>query len=179
MKRIPVAALIPLLLFLLLAIGFAVAFTREDTERLPSVYIDLPAPALDLPPLEGYRAPNNELLAAPGLKLVNFWASWCPPCRAEHANLLALSKAGWVIHSVNKSDRAEAAQAFLDELGNPFTTIGFDPKGRAGIDWGVYGLPATFLIDGQGHVRFRYPGPVTQRIWEREFAPRVKALTQP
>lgn len=170
------ARLAPLLLFAVLAAAFLVGLNRDDARELPSVFLDKPAPALPTAPLAGFPAPTDGALTAPGLKLVNFWASWCPPCRAEHPTLLDLKTDGWTIIGVNKSDTAAQASAFLAELDNPFAAIATDDTGRRSIDWGVYGLPETFLIDEKGHIRLRHPGPVTRRVWDTRFAPVIAAL---
>ena len=166
----------PLAMFAALAVALAVGLNREDAEELPSVFINQPSPEIRVGVLGGNAPYRAELLSAPGLKLVNFWASWCPPCRAEHPNLMQLANEGWTIIGINKSDEQANALGFLRELGNPYAAVGADPDGRASIEWGVYGLPETFLVDGAGHIRLRHPGPVTKRVWQSRFVPIIAAL---
>lgn len=118
---------------------------------------------------------TSDALQAPGVKLVNYWASWCAPCRAEHPNLMALAEEGLQIYGINYKDDPAKAQAFLDELGDPYQAIGADASGRTGIDWGLYGVPETFVIDSDGVVVFRFPGPITQRALETQVRPAIEA----
>jgi cytochrome c biogenesis protein CcmG/thiol:disulfide interchange protein DsbE len=176
MGKVKLAVVFPVLLFILMGLMFAVWLARENPEELPSVFIDQPVPALPEETIEGYAGYDPALLAGEGYKLVNFWASWCPPCRAEHPNLMELAQGGMVIIGVNKEDRPENAAAFLSELGNPYAGIAVDPRGRYGVDWGVYGLPETFLVDGDGRIRHRYPGAITERVWRERFMPIIQSL---
>ncbi len=169
-----------LLLLLPLAISLAIgglaaaSFLKspEDRQSLPSAFAGRPAPALDLDPLDpAAGGPTSAMLTAPGVKLVNFWASWCAPCRVEHPLLTELATQGVPIIGVNYKDSPENAQDFLEELGDPFTHVGVDPAGRTGINWGLYGVPETFVIDGDGTVLLRHAGPITRDIYESRFAP--------
>lgn len=171
------AMVIPLMLFAGLAVALFIGLNRDNPDDLPTVFIDKPAPPLPTAPLADLLVPAQSDLSASGLKLVNFWASWCPPCRAEHPNLVRLKDEGWTIIGVNKSDEQANALAFLKELGNPYTAIATDPTGRQSIEWGVYGLPETFLIDEKGRIRYRHPGPVTSRVWNDRFLPIIEAVT--
>ena len=127
---------------------------------MPSALIDKPAPAFDLPPIVG----RKDGLATADLKgrvsLVNVWASWCPPCRAEHPVLMTLARDGVPIYGINYKDKPEDAMRFLKTLGNPFARIGADTTGRTAIDWGVYGYPETFVVDAAGRIRYRHVGPI-------------------
>ncbi len=105
------------------------------------------------------------------MKLVNFWASWCAPCRAEHPNLDKLAGEGVTILGVNYKDDPEKALKFLGELGNPFKAVGADSQGRTGLDWGIYGVPETFVVDGSGKVVLRFAGPLTQAVIEQTIRP--------
>lgn len=140
---------------------FLLGLGRENPRELPSTFIDRPAPEFALKPLyDGQPGFATADLSAPGVKLVNVWASWCVPCRVEHPMLERLAEEGVTIHGINYKDRPDAAKAFLDELGNPYALIGADESGRAGIEWGVYGVPETFVIDGNGRVVYKHIGPI-------------------
>ena len=131
------------------------------------------APPLALVPLAGSETPTDADLRTADAKIVNFWASWCLPCRAEHPHLMALSDSGIEIYGVNYKDDPLDAAGFLEELGNPFTKIGADRSGRAAIDWGVYGVPETFVVDRNGTVLLRHPGPVTSRVLGEKILPAI------
>lgn len=131
---------------------------------LPSVLIDKPVPDFELAPLRaGEPALSDEALAGNGVKLLNIWASWCGPCRVEHPYLMDLAAEGIAIHGLNYKDAPENAKAFLAELGDPYDLIGADTNGRAGIEFGVYGVPETFVINAEGKIVYKQVGPVTQR----------------
>ncbi|QDL93733.1 DsbE family thiol:disulfide interchange protein [Paroceanicella profunda] len=148
------------------------ALSRQNPDELPSALTQRAAPGLALEPLiEGAPVPETADLSAPGVKLVNFWASWCAPCRAEHPMLMAIARSGVPIYGVNYKDKPGDAQGFLADLGDPFTRIGADPTGRNGINWGLYGVPETFVIDGSGKVLLRHPGPITKSIYDSRIRP--------
>jgi len=147
----------------------------RDPNALPSAIVGGIAPAVTLTPLPGKVPFTSEDLKKPGIKLVNFWASWCPPCRAEHPNLMALKAEGMTIYGINYKDKPEDALGFLAEMGDPFTALAADAAGRNGINWGVIAMPETFIIDGEGRVVFRYPGPITQRVIESTLRPALEA----
>lgn len=169
MARISPLVLLPPVLFAGLAALFFLGMGRDDS--LPSTMVGRAAPTVAVTPL-GPEAPfGADALAAPGVKLVNFWASWCAPCRAEHPILEQLAAEGVTIYGVNYKDDPEKALAFLAELGNPFRAIGADTAGRMAIDWGVYGVPETFVIDGEGKVILRFAGPITARELDRTIRP--------
>ncbi|WP_376097165.1 DsbE family thiol:disulfide interchange protein [Roseomonas sp. CCTCC AB2023176] len=143
---------------------------------VPSVLIGRKAPQTPLPPVEGLNLPpiSAETLAAPGRPiLVNFWASWCVPCVQEHPQLMALQRRNVPIYGVNHKDRPEAASGFLTRHGNPFTAISAD-AGRTGIEWGVYGVPETYLLDKDGIVRWRWAGPIMPDTVEAELNPLLR-----
>jgi cytochrome c biogenesis protein CcmG/thiol:disulfide interchange protein DsbE len=167
--------LLPPVLFAGLAALFWAGMQRSDPDRLPSAREGRPAPAVQVVALGPGPVLAAADLTAPGVKLVNFWASWCAPCRVEHPSLMALAGEGVPIHGVNYKDQPEKALGFLDELGNPFATLGADATGRMGLDWGLYGVPETFVIDGQGRVILRFPGPVTARVLEETIRPAIAA----
>ena len=155
---------------------FLLGLQRADGGRnLPSPLVGKPAPEFTLPPLfEDQPGFSTADLTAPGVKLVNIWASWCVPCRVEHPKLTELAAMGMTVHSINYKDTATAAKQFLDDLGNPFALIGADRKGRVGIDWGVYGVPETFVIDGQGRIIYKHIGPIQGTDIEKKILPAVE-----
>jgi cytochrome c biogenesis protein CcmG/thiol:disulfide interchange protein DsbE len=142
-----------------------------DTQALPSTREGRPAPPLALDPLGDTPLLTDGMLRGNGLLAVNFFASWCPPCRAEHPVLTALAEAGLPLYGVNYNDRVPQALAFLDELGNPYDAIGRDDRAGNGIDWGVVAMPETFFIDDDGTVVLHFRGPVTRRAIETQIAP--------
>jgi len=160
--------LVPLLLFAVVA-GYLMIGLRLDPGKLPSALIDKPVPEFALPGLEGVAEglATADLKAgdgagqANGVSVVNVFASWCVPCRAEHPYLMRLAKEGVTVHGINYQDKPEDARGWLARLGNPYTRIGADRDGRASIDWGVYGVPETFVVDGSGRIRFKQVGPIT------------------
>jgi len=154
---------------------FMLGLGREDGGRnLPSTFIGKPAPEFELPPLYADQPGLSTAdLMAPGVKLVNVWASWCVPCRAEHPRLAELAAMGLPVYGINYKDTEAAAKRFLAELGNPFTLIGADRNGRTGIEWGVYGVPETFVIDGRGRIVYKHIGPIQGSDIERKILPAV------
>ncbi|MGO4907182.1 DsbE family thiol:disulfide interchange protein [Pseudorhodobacter sp. W20_MBD10_FR17] len=163
---------LPPVLFAGLAALFIVGMNRDDPDNLPSVLAGKPAPAVRVTPLGEGPVFADADLRLPGVKLVNFFASWCAPCRAEHPILEKLSGEGITIYGVNYKDRVEDAQGFLGELGNPYTAIGQD-GGRMALDWGVYGVPETYVIDGAGQIILRFAGPITEQELERSIRPAI------
>jgi cytochrome c biogenesis protein CcmG/thiol:disulfide interchange protein DsbE len=143
---------------------------------VPSALLGRGAPRTELPPVTGVDLPpvSAEMLASPGRPiLVNFWASWCAPCVQEHPQLMALSRRGVPILGLNHKDRPEAAAAFLARHGNPFSAMSAD-AGRIAIEWGVYGLPETYLLDPRGVVRWRWAGPVMPDTVSAELDPLLR-----
>lgn len=165
--------LVPPLVFAGLAGLFFAGMQREDPDALPSALAGREVPAVEVVPLGTGPVTSDEVLRAPGVKLVNFWASWCAPCRAEHPLLEELAAEGVVIHGVNYKDQPANALGFLEELGNPYATLGADATGRMGLNWGLYGVPETFVIDGDGTVLLRHAGPITRAILEEEIRPAI------
>lgn len=174
MSKISRLAFVPPVLFAGLAAIFYFGMFRDNPDDLPSVLIGKDAPPLTISEFAGAEPLRQELLTEPNVKLVNFWASWCVPCRAEHPQLETMFDAGITIHGVNYKDRPDAAREFLDELGDPFTTLGADDTGRTGRDWGVYGVPETFVLDGNGKVVMRYAGPITERVMNEMIMPAIE-----
>lgn len=162
MQRILVA--LPILVVLVLG-GFLVwgLNPERDPNAIPSVLISKPVPAFDLGPIAGVEVPGLESgdLAGGGPVLVNVFASWCVPCRAEHKVLTRLAaEEGFPLYGINYKDKPEDARAWLAELGNPYQRIGSDESGRAGLEWGISGVPESFLVDATGTVVWRYVGPI-------------------
>ncbi len=165
---------LPPALFAALAVLFFVGMNREDPDTLPSTFIGRAAPALSEAPLGSLPSFDRATLDQPGVKLVNFWASWCAPCRVEHPTLIKLAEE-FPVYGVNQ-DRTEAdALRFLADLGDPFSGVLFDKSKRQSIDWGVYGLPETFVIDGKGRVVYRHVGPLTSRAVQERLRPALQA----
>ena len=165
--RYAVPALILAALIALLAIGL----TRDPT-RIPSPLIGKPAPAFSLPLAGGGTLTNAQLQGRPAL--VNFFASWCGPCLQEHPLLMELAAQGVNIIGVNYKDEPADAEAWLARHGNAWRAIARDLDGRVAIDWGVYGVPESFVIDAQGIIRFKQVGPLTREAWDRDIAPLLK-----
>lgn len=174
MARLSPMVLAPPAIFAALAVTFWIGMQREDPDALPSTREGLPAPSIQPVPVGDLPTFSDAELAADGVKIVNFWASWCAPCRAEHPNLLALG-AALPVYGVNRDRTPEDARAFLDELGNPFDGVVGDGASRQSIDWGVYALPETFVIDGEGTVVLHFRGPITRRFMERDILPAIEA----
>jgi cytochrome c biogenesis protein CcmG/thiol:disulfide interchange protein DsbE len=178
--------LLPLALFLGLAAVFLLQLERGGgSSVVPSALIGAPAPEFTLPPLEGLRLADGSGL--PGfaradlmgsVTLVNVWASWCGPCRAEHPILAALAEDGrFRVVGINYKDQPQNARRFLGALGNPYSAVGVDANGRAAIDWGVYGVPETFLVGADGVIRYKVVGPLTPEAVENALLPQIeKAL---
>ncbi|WP_093421429.1 DsbE family thiol:disulfide interchange protein [Tranquillimonas alkanivorans] len=166
--------ILPPVLFAGLAATFWIGMQRDDPDALPSAIAGKPAPSLELTPLGDLPAFGDEALDAPGVKLVNFWASWCAPCRVEHPNLEVLAEEGVPIYGINYKDNPDNALSFLDELGNPYVAVAADVNGRTALDWGLYGVPETYVIDGDGQIVLRFAGPITQRVMDSQIRPALK-----
>jgi cytochrome c biogenesis protein CcmG, thiol:disulfide interchange protein DsbE len=167
-RRARLIYLLPALIFAGLAVLFLVRLYSGDPSRIPSALIGRPVPAFQLGALEGLQANGQPVpgLAAADLKdrttIVNVWASWCGPCRQEHPVLMDLAKeTGIRVVGINYKDNPENARRFLGALGNPFAAVGVDPNGRTAIDWGVYGVPETFIVGPDGTIRYKHVGPLT------------------
>ncbi|TPI37678.1 DsbE family thiol:disulfide interchange protein [Mesorhizobium sp. B3-1-9] len=175
--------LLPLLVFLGLAGLFLwQLLSGRDASEIPSALIGLPAPQTSLPPLEGTSLPGLDTKSFTGkVTLVNVFASWCAPCREEHSVLLGLSQdKRFTLAALNYKDQPENARRFLGDLGNPYQAIGVDPAGRAAIDWGVYGVPETFVIGKDGRIAYKHVGPLTPESVRALLLPQIeKALAAP
>ena len=152
-------------------------FTLRDPTVLPSALLDRPFPRFDLPILggTGQRATETDLHGAP--RLVNVWATWCPTCLAEHAELTRIGRAtGLSIIGVNYKDEPRKAEAWLARHGDPYQFHVIDADGELGVDLGVYGAPETFLVDAGGIIRHKHVGAVDRAVWERDIAPAWRTL---
>jgi len=164
---------IPVLILVGLVVLFAVGLQLDPT-KVPSPLIGKAAPAFKLAALEGAGAlSETDLKGRP--VLVNFWASWCTPCLQEHALLLEMKQAGVPIVGIVYKDTPENAQRWLAQHGNAWQRLALDPEGKAGLDWGVYGVPETYLVDAEGVIRFKQVGPLTREVWERDLKPALAA----
>lgn len=156
--------LLPLLVFAALALLFLGGLFGGDKNRLPSTMIGRQVPQVSLPALEGASVPGfgAEDLRNGQVTLVNVFASWCAPCHAEHPLLMDLAKdTRFRIVGINQKDSPENARRFLASKGNPYMAVGIDPNGRASIEWGVYGVPETFIVRGDGTITYKLVGPLT------------------
>lgn len=177
MANLKLRAFIPLIIFVVIGVFLAIGLTL-DPRKVPSPLINKPSPAFNLPRLE---APDKSLSQKDFLGkvvLFNVWASWCSACRQEHGFLLELAKQHIVpIYSLNYKDQREDAKRWLVEQGgNPYTAIAVDSNGRVGIDWGVYGVPETFVIDKKGTIRYKQIGPLDYQNWSETVLPLIKQL---
>lgn len=168
-------ALSPLVVLAGLIAVFAVSLNR-DPSLIQSVLIDKPAPEFTLAPVEGTGVPGFDTAALTGeVTVVNVFASWCIPCRDEHPVLEALKQqTGVRLFGMNQKDASENAVSFLNELGNPYDAIGADANGRTSIDWGVYGVPETFIVDAKGVIRFKHVGPLAMDDLADEIIPAIE-----
>jgi len=173
-------AALPFVVFMALAGVFLFQLlSGRDASVVPSALIGAPAPQTALPPLESSGLPGFAPAQFDGkVTLVNVWASWCAPCRQEHPLLMALAQDPRVsIAGLNYKDRPENARRFLGELGNPYSAIGIDDSGRAAIEWGVYGVPETFLVGKDGTILYKHVGPFTPQVVTSTLMPEIeKAL---
>ncbi|PQO23504.1 DsbE family thiol:disulfide interchange protein [Rhodobacteraceae bacterium WD3A24] len=173
MARISPLMMLPPLIFAGLAAVFYFGM-YDDNEELPSAREGGPAPEVDLARLGDYRLFTGDELDDGEVSLVNYWASWCAPCRAEHPMLEQIAEEGIPIYGINYRDNPQRAMQFLDEVGNPFAAIGTDQAGQTAIDWGLYGVPETYVIDGDGTVVMRFAGPITPEILESRIRPAIE-----
>ena len=168
--------LMPLLLFLGLAVLLGIGLTLNPRE-VPSPLIGKPVPAFDLPPVKGRTLGLSSADLKSEVSLVNVFASWCTACREEHPLLMELKKNGIVlIHGLNYKDKPNDAESWLNELGDPYTRTGADLNGRVGIEWGVYGVPETFVVDRNGGIAYKHIGPLTPKALRNKILPLISEL---
>lgn len=187
-RRSPLLFLVPLMIFGALAIVFGIGLFSGDKSTVPSALIGRAAPAITLAPLEGLQrdgqpvpAFGNADLGRGRATLVNVWASWCAPCRVEHPVLMGLAETDAVkqgkvaLVGMNYKDEPENARRFLGALGNPFSAVGVDRAGRSAIEWGVYGVPETFVIGPDGRIVEKHVGPLDQQAAAKLLQQALKA----
>jgi cytochrome c biogenesis protein CcmG/thiol:disulfide interchange protein DsbE len=170
--------LVPAAVFLLLALLFLVGLKSRDPSVVPSALIGKPVPEFALPPLEGLGLPgfNSAELRSGKVTLVNVWASWCGPCRIEHPVLMELAKRPDLrLVGINYKDEPQNGVRFLRSLGVPYQAVGMDRSGRTSIDWGVYGVPETFVVDRQGIIRFKWVGPISEATARAKLEEAIRA----
>lgn len=181
-RRIPVLMLLPVVIFAAIAALFLFQLTLgEDPQTIPSALIGKKAPVTNLPPVPGLvdngtpvpGVSTTDLMGK--ISVVNVFASWCVPCRQEHPILEELATVdGIQLIGINYKDKPENARRFLGSLGNPYDRVGADEKGRVSIDWGVYGVPETYIVDGQGTIRYKFIGPLTPEAYVNTFLPELE-----
>ena len=174
MAKISPLMILPPAIFAALAGLFMSGLVREDPDQLPSARAGQSAPPLTVTALGDLPGFDDDTLRDGEVKLVNFWASWCAPCRVEHPNLTALAEAGLAVYGINYKDEPDNALGFLDELGNPYRGVIADRTARTAIDWGVYGVPETYVVDGDGTILTRFAGPLTERSIESTLRPALE-----
>jgi cytochrome c biogenesis protein CcmG/thiol:disulfide interchange protein DsbE len=175
--------LLPVLFFAVVAGFFAMALRSGDPSLLPSTLVGKDVPQGVFPPIEGLETATGQPeagftsadLAKGKVSVVNYWASWCVPCIEEHPFLEKLkSTAGVDIFGINYKDRADAARRFIGRFGNPYTAVGTDAQGRAAIDWGVYGTPETFVVNGKGQIVYKHVGPISEQSLNTKLLPAIE-----
>lgn len=172
------AMLAPLLVFVALVAVLAVGLTLNPRE-IPSALIGRPVPQFALPPVQGRALGLAGADLRGEVSLVNVFASWCVACREEHPVFMQMRREGLVpIHGLNYKDRPADAQKWLEDLGDPYTRTGADLDGRVAIEWGVYGVPETFVVDQEGRIAYKHIGPVTPEVLERTLRPLIARLRQ-
>lgn len=182
-KTSPGIRTVPIAIFLAVAGLFAVALRSGDPSRIPSVLVNKPAPASSFEAIGGLLNGNQPVpgfstaeLAKGRVSLVNFWASWCAECVSEHPLIAGLATATGVdVYGVAYKDTAAAARQFLGRYGNPFKAVGADTTGRQAIDWGVYGMPETFVVDGRGHIIYKHIGAMSEESIAAKIMPAIQS----
>jgi len=168
--------IVPALVFVVIAIFLGIGLTL-DPRKIPSPLIGKPVPKFDLPPVQGRTLGLASANLRGEVSLVNVFASWCVACREEHPLMMQIKREGLVpLHGLNYKDRPQDAERWLNELGDPYTRTGADLDGRVGIDWGVYGVPETFVIDREGRIAYKHIGPVTPAALKDTILPLIEKL---
>jgi cytochrome c biogenesis protein CcmG/thiol:disulfide interchange protein DsbE len=173
--------LVPVVVFSALAFGFFTSLKSSDPAIIPSALEGSRVPEFVLEPLAGLSREGAQVpglvsadLSGSGVTVVNIWASWCGPCRQEHPLLMQMRAAGLRIVGINYKDEPENGRRFLGSLGNPYQAVGVDEKGRAAIDWGVYGVPETFVVDNEGIIQKKHVGPLSPLFIEENILPVIR-----
>jgi len=170
--------MLPFILFLLIA-GLLFRGLKLHPEKIPSPLIGKPVPNFNLPTLENTNQTVNEKIFLNHVTLLNVWATWCEICKYEHPFLLDLAqKEHIIIYGLNYRDDQDLAKKWLQDLGNPYQVVLFDPTGNAAIDWGVYGTPETFVIDKKGRIRYKQIGMIDRETWDNKLKAIVRQLEQ-
>ncbi len=173
MAKISPLMILPPAIFAAFA-GLALAgMLRDNPDEIRSAIVGNAAPGVPVEAVNGTVQLTDADLRSGEVTIVNFWASWCPPCRAEHPNLLDLEAQGYRIAGINFRDQQDQASGYLVDYEDPFFATGFDLRGRVAIDWGVTAPPETFIVDGDGTVLFRYVGPLVGSDYEQRFLPEL------
>ena len=175
-NRPRLAGYIPLLVFIVMAVFFAIGLTMNPRD-IPSPLIGQPVPEFSLPPVKGGTLGLSTADLRGEVSIVNVFASWCVACRDEHPILMGIKEKGLVpLHGINYKDKPDDARAWLDEMGDPYTRIGADISGRVAIDWGVYGVPETFVIDRDGRIVHKHIGAITPKAMRDTIMPIINKL---
>src|SRR5262245_17974158 len=181
-RRSTLLRLLPVLIFAAVAGFFAMALRSGDPSLIPSTLVGKQVPQGVFPPIEGLESNgkpeagfSSSELAKGRVSVVNYWASWCAPCIEEHPELEKLkSMADVDIYGINYKDSADAARRFIGRFGNPYTAVGTDAQGRAAIDWGVYGTPETFVVNGKGQIVYKHVGPISDQSLTSKLLPAIE-----
>ncbi len=169
--------LLPLALFVVLVVFLGIGL-RLDPHEVPSPLVGKPAPDFRLPTLQDPQTTLSKQTLLGKVYLLNVWASWCVSCRQEHPLLVEMTKKGLVaLYGLDYKDRREDGLAWLADAGNPYQAVALDEEGRVGIDYGVYGVPESYLIDKKGMIRYKYTGPFTRERLDNHLLPLVKQLS--
>jgi cytochrome c biogenesis protein CcmG/thiol:disulfide interchange protein DsbE len=172
------AFVLPAVAFAGVALGLGFGLRRDPSE-LPSALLNKPVPQFDLPPVKGRLLGLSTADLKGEVVLINVFASWCTACRFEHPLLLQLKEKGVVpIHAIDYKDEPDNAAKWLDDLGDPYTRTGADIDGRVAIDWGVYGVPETYVVDRAGRIAYKQVGPITQQALDETILPLIARLRQ-
>ena len=168
--------LVPLGIFIFL-VGLFIVGLQHDPRMVPSPLIDRPSPSFNLPRLEDIQQSISNDDLAGKVVMLNVWASWCVECRREHPLLLELSRRNeFDIVGLNYKDTRPDAMGWLEQFGDPYVTSAYDEEGRVGIDFGVYGVPETFILDRAGVIRYKHIGPISKEVLEAEILPLINKL---